>query len=238
MRDGRQTPSPLAERLQPMATTMEPQTAKPAAPGQPAPARWLAVPQNRWLAVGLAAAVVLLGAWFVIVSGQRKQEFAGRELDQARNVAESGNLPLAASQLQKVISTYAGTPAAEEAILTLNQVRIVNGQQELAASGLQEFVKSSPSSEYLAPAYALLGEALENAKRPGEAAAAFVSASEHAAVDYLRAEYLVDAGRAWTSAGKRDQAIEAYRKVIAKYPKTESKVEAQVRLAELTAGKM
>ena len=118
--------------------------------------------------MGLAAAVVLLGAWFVIVSGQRKQEFAGRELDQARNVAESGNLPLAASQLQKVISTYAGTPAAEEAILTLNQVRIVNGQQELAASGLQEFVKSSPSSEYLAPAYALLGEALENAKRPGK----------------------------------------------------------------------
>ena len=80
-------------------------------------------------------AVVLIGlvAWGVTVSGKRKAEFSARALDEARAVAESGNLPLASSSLQKVIQSYGGTPAAEEAVITLNQVRLVNGQNELAA---------------------------------------------------------------------------------------------------------
>ena len=116
-------------------------------------------------------------------------------------------------------------------------MRLLNGRR-VAAVNLRDFVKSNPSKKYLTPAYGLLGRALENANRPEEAARAFLSASENADVDYLKAEYLNDAGRAFANAGKRDDAIAAYRQVMEKFPDTNSKVEAQVRLAELTQGHM
>ena len=64
------------------------------------------------------------------------------------------------------------------------------------------------------------------------------AASNAADLEYLRSRYLVDAGRAYRSAGKLDRAAQAYRTVLQKYPKSASFTEAQVRLAELTDGKM
>ena len=135
-------------------------------------------------------------------------------------------------------STYRGTDAATEAVITLNQVRMVNGQSELAAVGLRDFLAKKPPQKYLAPAYALLGTALENSKRPAEAAEAFVNASKSADLDYLKARYLIDAGRAYRATGKTAEAQAVYREVIQKHPKSSSFTEAQVRLAELTDGKM
>ena len=192
------------------------------------------------LAGAAGVVVLLLGlvVWLVLASGRRKEEFAARSLNQARATAEAGNLPLASSELQRLIETYRGTDAATEAVITLNQVRMVNGQSELAAVGLRDFLAKKPPQKYLAPASALLGTALENSKRPAEAAEAFVNASKSADLEYLKARYLIDAGRAYRSAGKTAQAEAAYREVIQKYPKSSSFTEAQVRLAEMTGGKM
>ncbi len=190
---------------------------------------------------GAAVVTVLLlvaVAWLVVASGRRKEEFAARSLNQARATAEAGNLPLASSELQRLIETYRGTDAATEAVITLNQVRMVNGQSELAAVGLRDFLAKKPPRKYLAPAYGLLGTALENSKRPAEAAEALVNASKSADLEYLKARYLIDAGRAYRSAGKTAEAEAVYREVIQKHPKSSSFTEAQVRLAELTDGKM
>lgn len=200
--------------------------------------RWLADRQTRYLVLGGVVLLAVLVTWLVIMSGRRKEAFASRALDQATGMAESGNLPLAASELQKVITTYAGTKAAQEAIIRLNQVRLVNGQHELAAVGLQDFIKSGPAPAYRAIANGLLGRALENSKRPAEAAAAYLSAAEATDLDYMKAEYLVDAGRAYTGAGDKAKAIEAYRRVLKDYPESTAKTEAEVRLSELTAGAM
>jgi TolA-binding protein len=190
------------------------------------------------MAGGIVVAVVALLAWFVVTSNQRKEEFAARSLSQARSTAESGNLPLASSELQKVIQTYKGTDAASEAVITLNQVRLVNGQGELAAVGLRDFLATKPDQKYLAPANGLLGAALENSRKWADAAAAFMQASATADVEYLKARYLLDAGRAYVEAGKRAEAESAYRTIVTKYPKSAVMTEAQVRLAELTGGKM
>ena len=99
-------------------------------------------------------------------------------------------------------------------MLTLNQVRMVNGQSELAAVGLREFLASKPAASTSAPANGLLGAALENAKSWGEAGDAYTQASNAAEVEYLKAMYLMDAGRAYRKAGRAEKAAKAYRTVL------------------------
>jgi outer membrane protein assembly factor BamD (BamD/ComL family) len=197
---------------------------------------WLQNPRILGGVIG-GIAVIAAAVWFVSTSSSRKEEFAARALQSARQAAEAGNLPLAASELQKVSTTYQGTRAGTEAVLSLNQVRLLNNQAELAVVGLREFAATNPKG-YVAQTQALLGVALENTKKPAEAAAAYLAAANAAEVDFLRAQYLLDAGRAWTQAGKPDEAAKAYRELIAKYEKTPALTEAKVRLAELTKGQM
>ena len=221
-----------------MATTVQPTTRErtPAVPATATP--WYRDRNRQLVAIAVAVAAVGLIAWFLVTSGRRKEEFAARSLNQARAAAEAGNLPLASSELQKLIETYKGTDAATEAVITLNQVRMVNGQSELAAVGLKAFLATKPAPEYAAPAYGLLGAAMENARKFDEAGDAFAAASKTADLAYLKARYLLDAARCYREAGKTQEAIAAYREIIQKFDKTASVTEAQVRLAELTDGKM
>jgi len=220
-----------------MATTVQPTTrdrSNPPAAGTP----WYRDRNRQLIAIGAAVLVAALIGWFVVTSNRRKEEFAARSLNQARSAAEAGNLPLASSELQKLMQTYKGTDAANEAVITLNQVRMVNGQSELAAVGLRDFLASKPAPKFAAPAYGLLGAALENAQKWSDAGDAFSNAAKSADLDYLKARYLIDAGRSYREGAKAPQAVAAYREVMQKYPKSPSFTEAQVRLAELTGGKM
>jgi outer membrane protein assembly factor BamD (BamD/ComL family) len=220
-----------------MATTVEAKSRDQTnAPAERGP--WFKDRRRLQLAALVLGAAVLVVAWFVVTSNERKEQFAARSLNQARAAAEAGNLPLASSELQRLITTYRGTDAAHEAVITLNQVRMVNGQSELAAVGLREFLAGKPPAKYTAPAYGLLGAALENAKRWDEAASAYQQASNAADVTYLKSTYLLDAGRAYRAGGKSEEAAKAYRAILQKYPDSPSFTEAQVRLAELTEGKM
>lgn len=220
-----------------MATTVEAKSREEAA--TPVVRRaWYRDRQRQLIAALVLVLVGTIVAWFVVASAKRKEQFAARSLNQARAAAEAGNLPLASSELQKLISTYKGTDAANEAVLTLNQVRMVNGQSELAAVGLREFLATKPPAKYVAPASGLLGAALENSKRWADAANAYMEASNAAEVPYLQATYLLDAGRAYREAGRAEDATRAFRTILQRYSETPSFTEAQVRLAELTAGKM
>ena len=224
-----------------MPTTMEPKSKSPASPATAAPAqaRERRAPSQRQLLIGGGALIVIaLAAWMWFTSGKRKEEFAGRALLQARSAAEQGNLPVAATEFQKVIDTYRGTAAAQEAVIGLNQVRMINGQSDLAAVSLREFLAGNPEPRFAAPAHGMLAASLENAGRPADAASSYERASEVATVEYLKAEYLVDAGRAHLAAGKRAEAEAAYRAVLTRHPQSASVTEARVRLAELTGGKI
>jgi tetratricopeptide (TPR) repeat protein len=187
---------------------------------------------------GGAVLVVCVVAWLVILDGQRKEAYADRALSAAMSAAAANNLPLASSELQKVISTYGGTPAAGQAVIMLNQIRLTSGQGELAITGLQDYLKTKPEPRFAVQAAGLLGSALENAKRPAEAAAAYLAASESAKDVYLKGEYLNQAARAYLNDGKPEEAIKLYRRVMSDFGKTPAVGEASVRLSELTKGAM
>ena len=169
------------------------------------PLAWVRAHQKLVLGIAAAVVIVALGTWVVIETGQRRELKAAEALDQARNIAESGNLPLAASELQKLIETFDGTNAAIEAVVTLNQVRMVNGQSQLAVVSLQDYLKTNPKKVYKVPAQGLLGEALENAGKPAEAGGGLHGRRQGRRVDYLKAQYLMSAARAYGERRERDR---------------------------------
>ncbi|HUL02683.1 MAG TPA: tetratricopeptide repeat protein [Gemmatimonadales bacterium] len=208
-------------------------------PGESRVVTWLIqwVKTHRQAAVAIVIAVVG-GAgliWWNVISQQRTEAVAGERLAQARLAFESGNYPLAASELSQVVENYAGTSAAEEAQLVLGQVRLHQGQPQQAIEVLTPFAAKA-SAGYRAQAYGLLGAAYENAGRWREAAQAYAEGVTHARYDFLKAQYLSDEARASLLAGDTTKALEAYRTITAKYDSTPSIVEAKVRLGELTRG--
>ncbi len=217
-----------------MATTVEATKGRATEPA--APAAWLRDSRRQAIAGSIVVAVIALGVWFVVTSGRRKEEFAANVFSRALATADRGNLPQASADLQRVIQTYAGTDAANEAVLALNQIRMASGQTQLAAANLGAYVAQKPAPRFAAPAYGLLGAAQENSNKFAEAAAAYEQAAAAAEIAFVKASYLVDSGRAYRLAGKPQEATRAYRSVIEKYPNAPAAVEAQERLGELTAG--
>lgn len=221
-----------------MATTSNPTSAAPIATTAIGSDEQPFLTPQRIRILGIGGAVLLvvaLAVWFMITAGRRKEAYAATALEQARDAAASNNIGVAVQGFNKVVSGYNGTPAAYEATLGIAQARLVSQQNELAATGLNDFLKSNPPAEYASSANALLGTAYENLGKYAEAQAAYRKSADLAGADYLKASALLDAGRAARLAKKPEDAKSLYNEIITKYPKTGSYTEAQVRLAELEA---
>jgi TolA-binding protein len=183
--------------------------------------------------VGVVIVVVAAGAWFVVAARERREAFARRELDQARTSAEAGNLPLAASDLSRIIDTYGGTNAADEANLLRGQVRLLQGQAALAVTELKQFVAKGPHQQYRAPAYALLGSALEEAGQFKAAGDAYEQGAQASQYGLVSARMLLDAGLAYVLAADTAAAVRVYQQVVKEHEDSPLAVEARLRLGEL-----
>ena len=201
------------------------------------PMAWFRARQRQVLIVGGSILGIGLVGGFLWWSQIRKEAFASNELEKARNSAESpGGMGAAAGMLQQIIERYSGTDASQEAVLTLAQVRMVNGQHQLAATALEEFIASGPRAKFVAPAHGLLASADEGLGRWADAAENYMAAFRGADLDVLKAQYLVNAARTYELAGQREKGLEQLRLVVKEYSKTPLSVEATIRLAELTKG--
>lgn len=169
------------------------------------------------------------------ITARQTETKAGTALSSARLAFESKNYQLASSELSQIIANYSGTRAAQEATLLLAQVHMLQGQSQQAVAELAKFAPDA-SHAYRAQAYGLLGAAYENSAHPKEAAQAYQEAADAADMDFLKAGYLSDAGRAHAEAGDTAQAIAAYATIATKYDSTATVTEALVRLGELTKG--
>jgi tetratricopeptide (TPR) repeat protein len=69
-----------------------------------------------------------------------------------------------------------------------------------------------------------------------DAGEAYETGSGAGRLDFLKAQLLADAGRAWTAAGDTAKAIADYQRIVKDYKDQAAATEARVRLAELTKG--
>lgn len=210
----------------------------PSAPTQDQLKRFEAWVQRHRRPLITAAAAVAVGAggvWFWASAKERRERFARNALESAQIAVQSGNLPLAASDLSRMIEAYGGTQAAGEGVILLAQIRLTEEDATTAAQELRRALDRGIGNQYRAAAHHLLGVALENMGNATDAAESYLSAARAAWYPYLSAEYLLDAGRAFAAAGDTGRAVQTYQEVLERHGDSPSAGEARVRLAELTA---
>ncbi len=192
---------------------------------------------HRRSAIGTLVGVALIAGsiWFVLEYQQRKEVAAAVALEGTRMATQAGNLPLAASDLLRLIDTYPGTQAADEAVVILAQVRLGLDQPSIAVAELERAIEAGLADQFRAPAYGLLANALEHVGSPAEAGEAYENAAGATWYEYLSAEYLNEAGRAYWTAGDTARAISAFERVLSEFEDAPGATEARVRLAELRA---
>ena len=186
-----------------------------------------------WVGAILVVGAVLF-VW-TMSTKRRTEEIASRDLQGARFAFENQNYPLAASELAKVIENYSGTNASAEARILLANVRLLEKQPQQAVTALKDFAPGAPEA-YRAQAYGLLGAAYEDLGQPRAAGEAYENGSAAARLDFLKAQMLSDAARAWTNAGDTTRAVADYRRIVKEFAKEGIAGEAKVRLGELTKG--
>jgi len=186
-----------------------------------------------WI-VGIVVVAAGLFIW-TMSTRRRTEEIASRDLQGARFAFENQNYPLAASELAKVIANYSSTNAAAEARILLANTRLMEKQPQQAVTVLKDFAPGAPQA-YRAQAFGLLGAAYEDLGQPRAAGEAYENGSAAARLDFLKAQMLSDAGRAWTSAGDTTRAVADYRRIVKEFAKEGIAGEARVRLGDLTKG--
>lgn len=198
-------------------------------------ALWLKENTRQAIYAAVAVVGVAVAIWLYVSSEARKETFAVQALNKARGDAEAGDLPLAGYDLSQLIDRYGGTKAADEGAVLLGEVRLVQGgtQVDAAVKGLQAFVEKRHPDYVLGAAWSLLGGGLEQQKKYRDAAAAYQKAADAVPYDFLKAQYLLDAGRTLAVAGDSAAARAAYGEVLSKFGALNQAAEARVRLGEL-----
>ncbi len=196
---------------------------------------WLKEHARQAIYAAVAVVGVAVAIWLYVSSEARKEVFAVQALNKARGDAEAGDLPLAGYDLSQMIDRYGGTKAADEGAVLLGEVRLVQGgpQVDAAVKGLQSFVEKRHPDYILGAAWSLLGGGLEQQRKYRDAAQAYRKAADAVPYDFLKAQYLLDAGRTLAIAGDSAAARAAYGEVLEKFGSLNQAAEARVRLGEL-----
>ena len=182
-------------------------------------------------------AIVLLGAggWFYIQSQNLKQERAEKAYFAAQRSLNAGNLPLAESDLKKMVERYDGTTSAKEARLQVAQILYDQGKYQEGVDYLKPAEdKIGKSKEFGSSVHMVLAGGLEQLKKFKEAAAEYEKAAEASRFDSDRERAMSLAARAYLSGADTAKAKSIWTTLGADSKGTVAG-EARVRLGELTS---
>ncbi|MEO7501935.1 MAG: tetratricopeptide repeat protein [Gemmatimonadaceae bacterium] len=182
----------------------------------------------------IAIAVVVGGWWFYTRSQHLKAERAERALYSAQQ-SMAGNMPLAESDLRKLITRYDGTPAAKQAVLTLAQLEYDQGKHQQGITILKNaMAKLESSEEFGASGHIMMAAGYEQLRKFVEAAGEYEAAAKRARFDEDRQRYESLAANAYLLGGRKDDAKRIWT-VLAADSKGTVAGEARVRLGEMLA---
>ena len=188
---------------------------------------------SRQVVWGSTALVALAaGGWFYNRSQELKSERAETAYFAAQRSVVSGNLPLAESDLRKMVSRYDGTSAATEARLTLAQILYEQGKFQ---PGLDELkAVEGKSGEFASSVHLVMAGGYEQLKKFKEAAGQYEEAAKAARFDADRQRYESLAAKAYQNGGDTAKA-KALWTLLGADSKGTVAGEARVRLGEMTA---
>jgi len=181
-------------------------------------------------AVVVAAGVVLFWRESVNVRNTRAQS----AFESAQQAFYAGNLPLAKSDLDKLISRYGNTPGGVQATMLLAQILYGEGKYDDGIRRLQGAQGQRAAHRFAASVEELLAAGYVDTKRYDEAVSHFLAAAQKAAFEADRDSYLAEAARVYQLAGKTAEA----RKIWAQQAEdieSPAMSEARVRLGEIDA---
>jgi predicted negative regulator of RcsB-dependent stress response len=184
-----------------------------------------------WGVVALAA--IIGGFWFYQRSQSLKAQRAESAYFQARQSAAAGNLPLAVSDLQKVVTRYEGTSAGTQAALTLAQGQYDQKKFKEGLAVLKKAEDKAPA-DFRASIHVLEAAGYEELKDFVAAAEQYKLAGNVTRFPVDKAEYQASAARDYMAAGKTAEA-KAIWTALAKDETGPVASEAKVRLGELEA---
>lgn len=199
-------------------------------------AEWFMLHKREITWAAVAIVVIAGGIWFYERSQTIKSQRAEAAFYQARQAAASGNLPLAASDLQKVVTRYEGTQGGAQAAVALAQVLYEQKKFKDGIDALKK-VEGDVPDDFKASVHVVQAAGYEELKDFTSAAQQYEAAAKVTRFPADKAEYQADAARNYTSAGKKDLAKGIWTD-LAKDETNPLAAEAKVRLGELEAKPM
>ena len=184
--------------------------------------------KKQYIIAGILAAIVLIvgGTVYYFYQYLPEQEAkAEREMFRAIQYYKMDSLDLALNGtgqypgFLRIIKKYDGTKRANLAKLYTGSIYLKKNQPELAIKYLKDF--STGENLISAAAYSALGNAYLQLKKYEEAAEYFEKAAETEENSYTSPMFLLDAATAYELAGKKQKALEVYRKIKQKFPNSE-----------------
>jgi tetratricopeptide (TPR) repeat protein len=187
-----------------------------------------------WAVVVLA--IIVLGYWYYERSQTIKGQRAESAYFQARQSAAAGNLPLAISDLQKVIARYEGTRAGTQAALSLAQALYDQKKFKEGIAVLKKAEGKAPS-DFQPSVHVLEAAGHEELKDFVSAAEQYKLAAKETRFPADKGEYQAAAATDYMAAGKTEEAAAIWTE-LAKDETGPLAAEAKVRLGEVIAKPM
>ena len=98
---------------------------------------WLELHSRELMYASIGLLVVAGGFWFYRQSNERQAQSALTALSEAESAIAAGNLPLAQSDLEKLVQRYGSTSAGTQAHVLLAQVHYDKGEYQQGIAGAQ-----------------------------------------------------------------------------------------------------
>ena len=196
---------------------------------------WTRVNSKALTAAAAVVVVAALGYWFYVRSKEIQAANADRALVSARESLDKGNMPLAQSDLQRVISRYASTPAGLQAAMLLAQIDYDQGKVAEGQKALNDLMSEAKATGSEPAVRSLVGDGYMQMGKASDAAKAYEAAANATSLVNEKQFQQAKAARAYETARDTAKARQLW-SALADDPKAGPFTgEARLRLGELTA---